>query len=274
MPDTVVAEETGRDAANASTVTMVNTKVTVSTDHPVRQGITEKVLTIPGVKEFKLTFDAQTFAQGTGQGMVITLYKKPNQQEAIETVTNYTSELTIKGDTVYVNYNSGYMNSPWGFSVTGEGVVEERRTAMPWLVDLEKSIGVMIGKCAARLVRGSEVSLVEANTAQWLSSDLFREGATLTPEEREAERAMLDWLPWEKLESNEAAAAALRKSYETSPATASLLEDLIAGGTGPAALVVERLRKIATIPKFPVPASVKVSVVAFPPLFPPFFPGR
>lgn len=52
-----------------------------------------------------------------------------------------------------------------------------------WLVDLERTIALLIGRCLGGMLQGSPVSPEEQDTAYWMKTPLFSDGVEMdTPQ--------------------------------------------------------------------------------------------
>lgn len=152
LPDVVAAE-----AASGEHVRwlVVPQQSTCESDHPVTGRIVTASIRVPGAKQMKLKFDnkMQTWLQ---QGATLSLYEDAARQKLLPGGNiSSCADLTVKTDAVYVHWSSGYLQGAWGFRITAHADVEQEVVSIPWLLDLQKSVGAMAGRCAGVLVRGS-----------------------------------------------------------------------------------------------------------------------
>eukprot|EP00463_Aulacantha_scolymantha_P005003 TRINITY_DN6225_c0_g1_i1.p1 TRINITY_DN6225_c0_g1~~TRINITY_DN6225_c0_g1_i1.p1 ORF type:complete len:220 (-),score=15.33 TRINITY_DN6225_c0_g1_i1:214-873(-) len=106
---------------------VVTRNAMVESVHPIKQGTTSKILSIPGVSEMLLEFDPKTF-KGNTDGSVI-LYHDASQQKPIPGAS-FTSmpikPVKVSQDSVNIVYNSGY-NRNWGFKVIAKALWKRRK---------------------------------------------------------------------------------------------------------------------------------------------------
>lgn len=175
----VVASE--RDYAIGSLKWMlVPQSVTVETQHPVRQGITQLCLRISGAKKMSVEMDPQSF----GNGVTMSVYNSTDSTRRLLASPNANnSSFQITGDCCYISLNTGYNTNAWGFRAVGRATVEQEVATVPWLVDLQKCACVLSGRCAAFLINGGAPVPAEKAASIWLGSQLMARGMLLTPDE-------------------------------------------------------------------------------------------
>lgn len=59
---------------------------------------------------------------------------------------------------------------------TSIGPQEEEECRWAWLLDLERSVALAVGRCLSGMLQGSPLSLQEKVSEVWLSNVLFRNG--------------------------------------------------------------------------------------------------
>lgn len=90
---------------------------------------------------------------------------------------NIRTPVSVAGDTVYFSMNLGCVNTlssvcllvtlflcrydpnKWGLRATVTASVDKETLSMPWILDLERSIGLVCGKFCRLLIRGDVLSL-------------------------------------------------------------------------------------------------------------------
>ena len=153
LPDVVVAE---REAAEGNARWLVTPKnITRETVHPVPAGTTMLPVSIPGARELRLEFEDQSFSQFAA-GASISVYYGGDMETLVPNGNlsnqNRTKVLKVNSDSCMIAYNSGYSSNFWGCKVQVSGIVEHEVVTLPWLVDLQRTAGLLAGKCAYNLV--------------------------------------------------------------------------------------------------------------------------
>lgn len=146
LPDIVVAE---KDFGVGATKWLITQReVTVETPHPVPAGMTQRRVRLAGATEMTLTFDLKSF-QHFGGGAMITISRDAAGVDVLHTLAaGGVGPIVVTGDSVYVQFLSGYNTSFFGFIVSASARLQLEVSTMPWLLDLQvcacaRRIGIM-----------------------------------------------------------------------------------------------------------------------------------
>lgn len=192
MPEVISKER--MFAKGGSQRTLVSRYASIESTHPAMNGMTEEYLSIAGVSEMMVTFDARTFRQMSG-GSTLTLYKGYGQNQQIGSYTSQpVAPIRVTADTVTIVYNTGY-DRDWGFRVSAKAFVEEETLELPWLLDVSKCIALFAGKCVGLTLHGEAEDKVEKENRKLLDGELLSEGQDVPDETASEERKELEWLP-------------------------------------------------------------------------------
>ncbi|KAJ4457548.1 putative E3 ubiquitin-protein ligase HERC2 [Paratrimastix pyriformis] len=154
----------------------------IKTGHPYQNNEDwTKSIRIPGATGYKLRFDPRTQTENRYDWMRVYTKEGADQSESVHMITGTDfphNVVTIMSPLLVFQFHSDGSNTEWGVECEVTAIITEKFVALPWLLDMAKTVARQACACAGQLLASTPLTDIERNphAAALVNCELLKGG--------------------------------------------------------------------------------------------------